>query len=79
MTNNQTKYVLIYDASGDMDRIQRFLTKEALDEYLNHNRNSIDIDETEAYEVTPLQIKVQVQTVKAIKNKVFQLSESEKK
>jgi hypothetical protein len=48
--------------------VQRFITQEALEEYLN-DENNIELKDVEVYEVKPYQIKLQVSIVASVSDK----------
>jgi hypothetical protein len=63
----ETRFILICYRYGDQ-MVQRFITQEALEEYLN-DENNIELKDVEVYEVKPYQIKLQVSIVASVSDK----------
>jgi len=62
MKADETKFILIFaDSMLEGDHVERFITKEALEEYLNDPNSTREVgDDAEVYEVKPYQIKKQI-------------------
>jgi hypothetical protein len=62
----ETKWLLIFNPYGEGNRIERFITKDELEAYINSNELGSD---PEIYEVKAYKVKLQISIVDEVTKK----------